>query len=210
MDIDYNALFDIIENDFYYKNTDLGILATISTANGKEDVSINSDKFISIITSRYRKRCGMIISPTPIKNCIRSFQGDIVTQQEKVKNPNRYIHRNHEIWIDAANKADAYFVVKNKLFPFSVRLKSYKNFSKHSIKGVIPLSDINNADINRIFKYCRVPKSERTVKIPSAPNRLSREINNLRFEFQKAGVTIEMSKTPNNSRYIRLSLEKSE
>lgn len=31
--------------------------------------------------------------------------------------------------------------------------------------------------------------SDADVKIPSTPNRLSREINNLRFEFQKAGVT---------------------
>ncbi|MDE7313900.1 MAG: hypothetical protein K2N87_20130 [Eubacterium sp.] len=45
MDIDYEVLYDIIENGFYYKNTDLSILATISTANGKEDVSINSDRF---------------------------------------------------------------------------------------------------------------------------------------------------------------------
>ncbi len=164
-DVDYKALFDIIENDFYYKNTDLGILATISTVNGKEDVSINSDKYISIIASQYRKKCGMVISAAPIKNCIRSFQGDIVIQQEKVKNPNRYIHRNHEIWIDAANKADACFVIKNKPFPFSVRLKSYKNFYKHSKKSCIPLPDIDNADINRIFKYCRVPESERAVFI---------------------------------------------
>lgn len=164
-EVDYKLLFNIIENDFYYKKTDLGILVTISTADGKEDVSINSDKFISIITSKYRKRCGMVVSASPIKNCIRSFQGDIVIQQEKVKNPNRYIHRNHEIWIDSANKADAYFVIKNKPFPFSVRLKSYQNFYKHSKKGVIPLPDINNADINRIFKYCRVPESERAVFI---------------------------------------------
>ena len=86
-EVDYKLLFDIIENDFYYKKTDLGILVTISTADGKEDVSINSNKFISIITSKYRKRCGMVISATPIKNCIRSFQGDIVIQQEKTKNP---------------------------------------------------------------------------------------------------------------------------
>ena len=52
-EVDYKLLFDIIENDFCYKKTDLGILVTVSTADGKEDVSINSDKFISIITSRY-------------------------------------------------------------------------------------------------------------------------------------------------------------
>lgn len=67
MDIDYEVLYDIIENGFYYKNTDLGILATISTANGKADVSINSDKYISIIASRYRKKCGVVISAAPIK-----------------------------------------------------------------------------------------------------------------------------------------------
>lgn len=55
-----------------------------------------------------------------------------------------------------------------------------------------------------------VELADADVKIPSIPNLLSREINKLRFEFKKAGVTIEMSKTPNNSRYIRLSLEKTE
>ncbi len=165
-DIDYKALFDIIENGFYYKKTDSGILATISTADGKEDVSINSDKFISIITSRYRKKCGMVISATPIKNCIRSFKGDIEIQQEKTKIPNRYIHRDNEIWIDTANRADAYFVIKNnRLLPFSMGLKAYRHFYKHSKKGVIPLPDMENADINRIFKYCRVPESERAVFI---------------------------------------------
>ncbi|MCM1064121.1 MAG: hypothetical protein NC420_06510 [Eubacterium sp.] len=163
--VDFEVLFDIIENDFHYKKTDSGILVTISTADGKEDVSINSDKFISIITSKYRKRCGMVISPTPIKNCIRSFQGDIVIQQEKAKNPNRYIHRNHEIWIDTANRGDTYFVIKNKQFPLSMRLKAYKHFYKHSKKSVIPLPDMEHADINRIFKYCRVPESERAVFI---------------------------------------------
>ena len=165
-EVDYKLLFDIIENDFYYKKTDLGILVTISTADGKEDVSINSDKFISIITSKYRKRCGMVISATPIKNCIRSFQGDIVIQQEKTKNPNRYIHRNHEIWIDVANRADVYFTIKNhRLFPFSMGFKAYKHFYKHSKKGMIPLPDTDHDDINRIFKYCRVPESERAVFI---------------------------------------------
>ena len=165
-EVDYKLLFDIIENDFCYKKTDLGILVTVSTADGKEDVSINSDKFISIITSRYRKQCGMVISAAPIKNCIRSFQGDIVIQQEKVKNPNRYIHRNHEIWIDSANRADACFIIKNYgLSPFSMGLKAYKHFYKHSKKSVIPLPDTDHADINRIFKYCRVPESERAVFI---------------------------------------------
>ena len=55
-----------------------------------------------------------------------------------------------------------------------------------------------------------VALSDTDVKIPSAPKRLSREINNLLFEFKRVGVTIEMSKTPNNSRYIRLSPEKTE
>ncbi len=84
-EVDYKLLFDIIENDFCYKKTDLGILVTVSTADGKEDVSINSDKFISIITSRYRKQCGMVISTAPIKNCIRSFQGDIVINRKRSK-----------------------------------------------------------------------------------------------------------------------------
>ena len=44
-------------------------------------------------------------------------------------------------------------------------LKAYKHFYKHSKKSVIPLPDTDHADINRIFKYCRVPESERAVFI---------------------------------------------
>ncbi len=164
MDIDYKVLFDIVENDFYYKKTDAGILATISTADGKEDVSINSDKFISIITSKYRKRCGMVISATPIKNCIRSFQGDIVAQQEKVKNPNRLIKtKNNEIWIDAGNKEDAYYVISEN--GFEIRPDAYEHFYKHSEKNSIPLPDWENGDIDRIFKYCHVPENMKNIFI---------------------------------------------
>ncbi len=162
MDIDYNVLFDIIENGFYYKNTNLGILATISTANGKEDVSISNSKYISIIASRYRKRCGNVISAAPIKNCIRSFQGDIVGQCKIVKNPNRLIKTpDNELWIDAGNKADAYYVISEK--GFSLKLKAYKYFYKHSEKNIIPLPDWDNGDVGRIFKYCRIPENMKNI-----------------------------------------------
>ena len=45
------------------------------------------------------------------------------------------------------------------------------------------------------------------IKIPATPNRLSREINKLTSEFEKAGISVEMSKTINNTRYIQMSLE---
>ena len=47
-------------------------------------------------------------------------------------------------------------------------------------------------------------------KIPLTPNRLSREINNLKTELEAAGIIVEMTKTKNNSRYIILTLEENE
>lgn len=161
---EYSQIFDMIKNDFYYKNTDSGVLVTIPTADGKRDVSINSKDFWSIVSSRYRKRHGTLPDMPTIKNCVLSYRGDIIEQWKKVKNPNRYIKtRDNELWIDAGNKADAYYVVSENTF--SLRLKAYKNFYKHSEKNSIPLPDLDNGDIDRIFKYCRVSENMKNIFI---------------------------------------------
>ena len=44
-------------------------------------------------------------------------------------------------------------------------------------------------------------------KIPLTPNRLSREINNLTTELEAEGIIVEMTKTRDNSRYVKLALD---
>lgn len=44
-------------------------------------------------------------------------------------------------------------------------------------------------------------------KIPLTPNRLSREINNLTTEFEAEGIIVEMTRTRNNSRHVKLALD---
>ena len=59
-------IYEMLESDFQCKNTDYGALVTIRTANGKEDVSLMSDKFRSILSNRYRKKYGKIVQSSKI------------------------------------------------------------------------------------------------------------------------------------------------
>lgn len=53
---------------YHYKNTPMGILATVKTANGKEDVSITSDLFYSLVALDYQEsHNGCTISRSAIK-----------------------------------------------------------------------------------------------------------------------------------------------
>ncbi|MFW5670592.1 MAG: hypothetical protein ACOCM4_15460, partial [Acetivibrio ethanolgignens] len=48
---------------------------------------------------------------------------------------------------------------------------------------------------------------DQDIKIPSTPNRLSREIRNLKYEMEKANITIEWSKTRDNHSFVSMTLE---
>lgn len=39
-----DSIYEMLENDFQCKNTDYGVLVTIETVNGKEDVLLKNEK----------------------------------------------------------------------------------------------------------------------------------------------------------------------
>lgn len=157
-----DKIFEMLENDFHYKNTSYGVLVTIETVNGKEDVSIRNDKFRSILANRYRKKYGESVSPLQIKDCIFSYYGKIIEEYERVNNSNRCDRgEDGSIWIDKGGPEDIYFVIFEKGIGISENSSEY--FYKHSRKGELPYPDIENGDIERIFRYCRVPKNMQNI-----------------------------------------------
>lgn len=157
-------IYEMLESDFQCKNTDYGALVTIRTANGKEDVSLMSDKFRSILSNRYRKKYGKIVQSSKIRDCMVSYYGKITEEYEKVKNSNRCDRgTDGSIWIDCGNIEDTYFAIsKNGV---DTESNGCEHFYKHSRKVEIPYPDMESGDIDRIFKYCRVPDDMKNIFI---------------------------------------------
>lgn len=157
-------IYKMLENDFHCKNTNYGVLITVETANGKEDVSLRSDKFRSILANRYRKKYGKIVQSSKLKDCILSYYGEVLEKYPVVKNSNRCDRgEDGSIWIDRGNVDDTYFVLSKS--GLEIRDNGSEHFYKHSRKGEIPFPDMENGDIDRIFKYCRVPEDMRNIFI---------------------------------------------
>lgn len=158
-------LFGMLENDFQVKNTNYDVLVTITTADGKEDVSLRSDKFRSVLANRYRKKFGKIPSSAKINDCVLSYQGEVVEEKAKVKNSNRCDRgKDNSILIDCGDKSDTYLEISTDGMRVVEGMGS-EYFFKHSRKGEIPIPDIENGDIDRIFKYCRVPEDMKNIFI---------------------------------------------
>ena len=158
-------LFGMLENDFQVKNTKYDVLVTITTADGKEDVSLRSDKFRSVLANRYRKKFGKIPSSAKINDCVLSYQGEVVEEKAKVKNSNRCDRgKDNSILIDCGDKSDTYLEISTDGMRVVEGMGS-EYFFKHSRKGAIPIPDIENGDIDLIFKYCRVPKDMKNIFI---------------------------------------------
>lgn len=157
-------IYKMLENDFQCKNTNYGVLVTIETADGKEDVSIRSEKFCSILANHYRKEYGNIVQSSKIQNCILSYHGKIVEEYAKVKNSNRCDRgKDGSIWIDSGNLDDTYFEIFEK--GMGIEDNGSEHFYKHSRKGEIPVPDIENGNIDKIFRYCRVPDDKKNIFI---------------------------------------------
>lgn len=156
------SIYEMLKTDFQFKNTNYGVLVTIETADGKEDVSINGDKFRSILANRYRKEYAKIVSSSKIKDCILSYRGEIIETYVKVKNSNRCDRgENDSILIDSGDLDDTYFTISKH--GLKVKHNSSKHFYKHSRKGEIPYPDMRNGNINKIFKYCRIPNDMKNI-----------------------------------------------
>ena len=80
----FNNVIKILEG-YQYKNTSNGIFAYIDTANGREEVSITSNIFYSIIADDYQKQNdGKTVCIKTIKDSIFNFSGSIIRNQPKV------------------------------------------------------------------------------------------------------------------------------
>ncbi|MBO5056029.1 MAG: hypothetical protein J6C64_06725 [Lachnospiraceae bacterium] len=158
------AIYELLTEEFPMKNTDNGVLVTIKTAQGKQDVSVSSNKFYSIVANKYRKKYGQIVSSGKIKNCVLSYQGQIIEECECVKNSNRCERgENNTILIDIGNREDTYFEISRNGIECKEDGSAF--FYKQIRKCELPKPDFENADIERIFEYCRIPEHMRTIFI---------------------------------------------
>ena len=157
-------IFKMLESKFQCKKTENGVLVTIDTADGKEDVSLRSDKFCSILANRYRKEYGVIIQSFKFKDCIFNYYGKVMEECKKVNNSNRYDRgADGSIWIDRGDMSDTYFVISQN--GLKVADNASRHFYKHSRKRELPFPDMEHGNIDRIFKYCRVPENMKNIFI---------------------------------------------
>lgn len=136
-------------------------------------------------------------------------------EYDAVKNPNRladfeeYGYYFCEAWKKGEGKVfrEQYDSLLNR------QLKGFKK-NTHLVDVIVTFLSVNDyewegtmANFTTDLKNFLGLVDYRETKIPSTPNRLSREMNKLESEFKKANVIVEKSKTRNNSNYIRMILE---
>lgn len=154
-----------ILKEYQYKNTNNGIFVYIDTANGKEEVSIRSDIFHSIIADDFqRKNEGATVSLKTIKDCIFNYQGSIIKNQPKI---NTRLRINMEkdssvLRIDMGDKKYHYIEITSE--DWCVKSDGDKYFSRNNRQAELPLPQ-KGGDIELLFQYCRVPEDMQNVFI---------------------------------------------
>ena len=145
--------------------TQNGIRAYIDTKGKKEEMAIDSKKFQSIISSYYFSLCNEVVSMGIIKNCIMSFQGAMLLELEEIKQKTRLWRNKSEnaIYIDKADNYYSYF----KITPngWSLEKNGQRFFLRNPNQGEMPIPDRRNADVEKIFKYCRIPSGMKNIFI---------------------------------------------
>ena len=151
---------------YHYKNTPMGILATVKTANGKEDVSITSDLFYSLVALDYQEsHNGCTISRSAIKEGVFNFKGRIIKTVPQQENKLRISMSNDSTTI-RVNKGDReghYYKITKSGWSEETDGENY--FASDPMVAALPdpASDSQISDIKRIFKYCRIPSDKRTI-----------------------------------------------
>lgn len=152
-----------ILKEYQYKNSQNGIFAYIDTASGKEEVSIKSDIFYSIIADDFQQRNdGATVSLKTIKECVFNYQGSIIRSLPKIETKLR-IHMNKDstkIRIDKGDTEYHYFYIT----PEGWKIKSNGNrcFTRNSRQSELP-APADKGNIELLFKYCRIPKNMQNV-----------------------------------------------
>lgn len=154
-----------ILKSYAYKNTEKGIFAYIETANGREEVSVKSDVFYSIIADDYQRfNEGKTVCIKTIKDCIFNFSGSIIKNQPKVSTRLRVnMERDGSaIRIDVGDKEYRY--IKITANGWTIESDGDHYFTHHVRQASMPIPK-HGGDITKIFKYCRASKEMETVFI---------------------------------------------
>lgn len=153
------TIMDILEG-YQYKNTNKGIFAYVNTANGREEVSISSNTFYSIIADDFRKTTnGTNVSVKTIKECVFNHQGSILRNLKRMETKLR-IHREEDgsvIRIDLGNEDYEYIEITSE--GWRICSDGGKYFSRNSSQAELP-TPIRGGEIERIFDYCRIPEDK--------------------------------------------------
>ena len=149
-----------ILKSYKYKNTSRGIYALVDTANGSEEIPINSRAFYSIIADLYREISkGETVSPKTIKECVFNHEGTILRTQKRIDTKLR-INRADDgsvIRIDLANEDYEYIEITSE--GWSICSDGERFFTRNASQAELP-TPIRGGEIERIFDYCRIPEDK--------------------------------------------------
>jgi len=149
-----------ILKSYKYKNTSRGIYALVDTANGSEEIPINSRAFYSIIADLYREISkGETVSPKTIKECVFNHEGTILRTQKRIDTKLR-INRADDgsvIRIDLANENYEYVEITSE--GWRICSDGERFFTRNASQAELP-TPIRGGEIERIFDYCRIPEDK--------------------------------------------------
>lgn len=160
----FNNVIKILEG-YQYKNTSNGIFAYIDTANGREEVSITSNIFYSIIADDYQKQNdGKTVCIKTIKDSIFNFSGSIIRNQPKVDTRLR-VNMEEDgsvIRVDIGDSDYHYINITSKGWTIE---NDGDNYFTHNTRQVSMPMPKRGGDITKIFKYCRISKEMENIFI---------------------------------------------
>lgn len=145
--------------------TQNGIMAYIDTKGKKEEMAIESKKFQSIIASYYFTLCNEVVPVGMIKNCIMSFQGAKLIELDEIEQKTRLLKNKNEkvLYVDKADKHYSYYKITED--GWSVEENGQKLFLRNPNQGEMPTPNRKNADIEKVFEFCRIPSSMKKIFI---------------------------------------------
>lgn len=154
-----------ILKEYQYKNTAKGIIAYVDTASGREEVPLKSDMFYSIIADDYQQRNnGEIVCIQTIKDSIFNYAGSIIRNQPKVSTRLR-INMEQDgsvIRIDIGDNEYNYIKVTSE--GWSIEKDGDMYFTHNTRQAPIPIPE-RGGNIEKLFKYCRVPAKMQNIFI---------------------------------------------
>lgn len=160
-----NKVMELLKS-YHYKNTPMGILVTVETANGKEDIPVDSKMFYSLVALDYQESHeGETISLGAVKEGVFNTRGKIIRTVPQMENKLR-ISMSEDSSIIRINKGDRdghYYKITKSGCSEESDAENYFASDPMIASLPDPATDAKITDIKRIFKYCRIPQAQRTV-----------------------------------------------